>query len=354
MTTHSVLGQVDRSGAEGLNNVGTNFKPMPKPGYTCITISKTLYRQLKEEARRRKVSIPRLIEQLLSTSTHGVENKPNSHLFQRKSWARRDSNPRPTGYEPARLLVRVDSDFEKYVSGLCRRYRRDILNHLRKLSILTPADVKQLIHGRDGKNYALALRKYLRFLEEVKGVDVSFWFRLVKVPRSGVDSRVPLLSEILETADKLREPWKNVYLLLAMSGVRATELLQMLHSFDQGRVMDYGDVAVYPLSRLKQSKRCLYVFLPGSVVRRLKPMRIRLWGFRTAVYRSRGVTPKYLRKWFYNQALEVMDSVLVDFIQGRSLGIGGLHYLDKLRKAVQGYQRLLPTLQPLEVRLLEA
>ena len=213
-------------------------------------------------------------------------------------------------------------------------------------------DVKQLIHGRNGKNYALALRKYLKFLEEVRGVNVDPWLKVVKVPRSGVDSRVPSLDEILETVDRLRSPWKTVYVLLALSGVRATELMQMLRSFDPRRPMYYSDVAVYPLGRLRHGKRCLYIFLPSTVMRQLRPMHVKLWGFRTAVYRSRGVSAKYLRKWFYNQALEVMDSILVDFIQGRSLGIGGLHYLDKLRKAVEGYHRLLPTLKPLEARLM--
>ena len=43
---------------------------MPKPGYTCITVSKTLYTKLKTLAQTRNLTIPDLIEQLAnSTST---------------------------------------------------------------------------------------------------------------------------------------------------------------------------------------------------------------------------------------------------------------------------------------------
>ena len=103
-TTLLSLDKIDRNTSESLNNVGTNFKPMPRPGYTCITIPRTLHQRLKEEARRRKVSIPQLISQLLSTSTststHGNRENPGKSLFQ-------ENETGPGGIEPPTNRLRA-------------------------------------------------------------------------------------------------------------------------------------------------------------------------------------------------------------------------------------------------------
>ena len=57
---------------------------MPKAGFTAITVSKPLYRMLKELADQRRVKIPRLIEALItsnSTSTSLESEKPDLSLF---------------------------------------------------------------------------------------------------------------------------------------------------------------------------------------------------------------------------------------------------------------------------------
>ena len=87
-TRYSVLGQIDRDASESLNNVGTNFKAMPKPGYTFIVVSKQVRKALENEARRRGFkTVNQLLEYWLRVNPrvnpHGNRENPGNSLFSR-------------------------------------------------------------------------------------------------------------------------------------------------------------------------------------------------------------------------------------------------------------------------------
>ncbi|MHA1664300.1 MAG: hypothetical protein ACTSVW_00490, partial [Candidatus Njordarchaeales archaeon] len=67
---------------------------MPKPGYTTITLKTQVAQLLKQKAQHAGLGLNQYLLALLNrdrprTVPHGVENKRELGLFQRKSWARR-------------------------------------------------------------------------------------------------------------------------------------------------------------------------------------------------------------------------------------------------------------------------
>jgi hypothetical protein len=81
---------------------------MPKPNFTCVTLSASLYSRFKEESKNRGLSIPRLLETLLegnSTSTFGVGTSTYGNLKEAQNDSIFSKTVKtvagPAGFEPA-------------------------------------------------------------------------------------------------------------------------------------------------------------------------------------------------------------------------------------------------------------
>ncbi|RLI28168.1 hypothetical protein DRO58_02745 [Candidatus Bathyarchaeota archaeon] len=86
------------------------------------------------------------------------------------------------------------------------------------------------------------------------------------------------------------------------------------------------------------------MFSPTSFATGLRRLKVSYEALGQSLCRL-GLPGKYLRKWHYNFMLSYTSESVIDFMQGRSLGnVGGLHYLDKRRKAIEAYSRALPRL----------
>jgi len=207
--------------------------------------------------------------------------------------------------------------------------------------------LKELIDGvKPGKrSLALALRNLLNYFEEfslIDEADLHRYRKVVHVPKTGTDDYVPITSEVIEAYKRVDMPkYRLAFKVMMYSGIRPIEAVELLRIYDSGRIMVDGQVAKYPLSMNRDTKRVLYAYMPSSIVPELRQTKLGLNALKV-YFGKRGLPPKYLRKWQYNFLIEnnVPESVC-DFIQGRSLGksVGGMHYLAKVRQADGFYLR---------------
>ena len=217
--------------------------------------------------------------------------------------------------------------------------------------------LKELLDNtKPGKrSLALAIRNLLNYFEEFNVIteeDLHRYRKVVKVPKTGTDDYVPTTASVVEAYTRFSNPvYQLAFKVMLYSGIRPIEAVQFLHVYDRGRLMVEGNVAKYPLSMDRGTKRVLYCYLPTSFVEELRQCEVGLNALKV-YFGKRGLPPKYLRKWHYNFLIEnsVPESVC-DFIQGRSLGksVGGMHYLAKTKQADRFYSRVVELFPLLEL-----
>ena len=97
-------------------------------------------------------------------------------------------------------------------------------------------------------------------------------------------------------------------------------------------------MARYPLSYNRGQKRLSYVYMPEEFALSLHKMHSSQKVVMAIKHQS-GLSPKYLRKWFYNFLIlnNVPESV-ADFIEGRAPeSVGSMHYLSRVKQADYWY-----------------
>jgi len=232
---------------------------------------------------------------------------------------------------------------------------RDYINALRKLEgkVITPRSLIKL-YGKS-KYYVLALRLYVQFLEDLGYIseeESSFWLKRLKVRRrSKVDVREVKEEEVRRAVKTIRGAERHdielAYLIMLFSGCRLSEAIELINSFDSSRLHKVNnDYSRYGLMKTDKSKRALWLYLPNSLIDLLKERKYKI--SRRAVTefarRNKILAPKYIRKFFYQKAYEVLhDRELVDFYQGRvsRLSIGSRHYDSLLSRADKEYAKIM-------------
>jgi intergrase/recombinase len=124
--------------------------------------------------------------------------------------------------------------------------------------------------------------------------------------------------------------------------------VKMLREFDRDKLIVNGDIAKYPLSYNRGQKRLSYVYMPKAFALSLHKVHSSQKVVLTIKHQS-GLSPKYLRKWFYNFLIlnNVPESV-ADFIEGRSPeSVGSMHYLAKVKQADYWYHQVLDAIKNL-------
>lgn len=82
--------------------------------------------------------------------------------------------------------------------------------------------------------------------------------------------------------------------------------------------------------------------MPREFAEKLRKTEITEEGVKSYFFK-RGLPAKYLRKWNYNfLILNGVPESVADFIQGRSSStVGSMHYLAKVKQAVEWYSRVV-------------
>ena len=107
-------------------------------------------------------------------------------------------------------------------------------------------------------------------------------------------------------------------------------------------------MARYPLSYNRGQKRLSYVYMPKEFALTLHKVHSSQKVV-MGIKQQSGLSPKYLRKWFYNFLImnNVPESV-ADFIEGRAPeSVGSMHYLAKVKQADYWYGSALRGNRPL-------
>ena len=230
-------------------------------------------------------------------------------------------------------------------------YSRAITNYLNKYlvnDIKSIGELSNLLNMARTKYLSVSIRVYLNFLTEYNiatDEEMLYFRKILKSHRSNSDNFVPTDEQVKSAFNKTRNGrHKTIFLLLAYSGIRITEAVKMLREFDRDKLIVNGDIAKYPLSYNRGQKRLSYVYMPKAFALSLHKVHSSQKVVLTIKHQS-GLSPKYLRKWFYNFLIlnNVPESV-ADFIEGRSPeSVGSMHYLAKVKQADYWYRFIIPS-----------
>jgi len=243
------------------------------------------------------------------------------------------------------------NDFSQWfrTKNLSPGYSRAITNYLKKYlkdDITSVRELSTLLNSVKAKYLSISIRVYLNFLTEYNittDEDMVHFRKILKSHRSNSDNFVPTDEQIKIAYHKTRNGrHKTIFLLLAYSGIRITEAVKMLSEFDTNKLIVNGDIAKYPLSYNRGQKRLSYVYMPKEFALTLHKMHSSQKVVMTIKHQS-GLSPKYLRKWFYNFLIlnNVPESV-ADFIEGRAPeSVGSMHYLSRVKQADYWYEKVL-------------
>ncbi|MEM1829672.1 MAG: integrase [Thermofilaceae archaeon] len=163
----------------------------------------------------------------------------------------------------------------------------------------------------------------------------------LKVPKSGVDLRVPSDSEIAESLERVKQhsTLYLVYRLLIESGARLKEVVEVLKSYDPSNDACHGEFYTYVIGKTEGSKKAFHLFHVTPLKRvSISEDRVTKLAIELGLVR-----PKYVRKWVATKMLSIgIPAEIVDFIQGRTpRSILTRHYLNLYTLAVQHYPKYL-------------
>ncbi|WP_148882593.1 integrase [Thermococcus aciditolerans] len=277
-------------------------------------------------------------------------------------------NPRPADYKGITLQTLNElwsQHKEQFREWLSRRLAKektvkDYYNALEKLFMnytvtFDKRSIKEAI-GAVGnkKRYAYGLRNFLKFLAEIEVIDEEFSKFLqsyAKAKTNGVREVYILDREVFEAWEHIKERREEAQLLfklMVFSGVRLSQLVRMLSTFDPTLLQfPVEGIARYPIRELsKGKKRGFWVYMPSELVTELKRIRIKestAWEWVT----YKRVSANTIRKWHYTFLIrQGVPADIADFIQGRaSQRVGATHYLNKTLLADEWYSAVVDELK---------
>ena len=205
----------------------------------------------------------------------------------------------------------------------------------------------------DINNITKCIRVYLNFCDlfDKLPLNVIAKYRsLLKLKKYHYDNYVPSDEAVITGISKLKRnsPLELLYLVLATSGIRYSEAIMFLSTYDSNQFIVSNNYVSYNVSELRHTKNINNIYLPLFVYKQLKHISNTKHALRQR-YNERhvGFSFKYLRKWQYNFLLynNVPESV-ADFIQGRaSKSIAANHYLAKSQQAGFWYSKIVSNLE---------
>ena len=267
----------------------------------------------------------------------------------------------PNGSSPSTdLIVHMSNDFRTWLKAnrADKKYIASLESYLTKyftgLVLNTPQNIVEYLSRMKttSKYPILALRVYIKYLEETDQIKMEHSQHLkkvLKVKKSKPDTYVPTDDKVKEAYHKLNEDRDRlIFEILAYSGVRVTEMVKMLKEFEPNNLVRNEKFARYSLNYSRGQKRSYYIYMPLEISNKVKRFYkignkeiTKIIGIRS------GLSPKYLRKWFFNKSIMsgVPESV-ADFYEGRSPAtVGSANYMDKTRQADHYYEKIVGILK---------
>jgi len=230
---------------------------------------------------------------------------------------------------------------EAMVSYLNRYLTMPISNHIELFSL-----IERVEKGK--RHFCMGIRDLLKYYEAFSLMDEESlikYRKVVRIPKTNIDNFIPEDEKVILAFRKLNdERYRILYKLLVFSGIRLKEAVYLLNNLDEERIITNGEIAKYPLSLERKTKRAFYAYMPKEFVSEVE--RIDLEETSARQYIARRLPSKYLRKWNYNfLILNNIPESVADYIQGRAPStVGSMHYLAKVRQGDEWYAKVIPKL----------
>ena len=196
---------------------------------------------------------------------------------------------------------------------------------------------------------SIALRSYLTYLVQkslLTEEGAKHFRKKVPLRQSKADNYIPTNEEVIGAYSQIEDKrYKTIFKLLAFSGARITELVKMVKEYDPSKLIVNKKFAKYQLHYNRGHKKSFYIYMPKELVPELHKYYVHVDTVSHQISKS-GLSPKYLRKWFYNFLIynNVPEGV-ADFIEGRaSSSVGSIHYLSKSKQADFWYEQIVEKL----------
>ena len=173
-------------------------------------------------------------------------------------------NPRPADYK----LDRIRDEFVKWLKNrnLSKSYIKDLLGTfdkaIRFLDIYDLDSLRKYLESLISKTMAVnSLRAVCKYLE-YKGTqkkELSRVRSLLKSEKSHSDNFVLSDEQVIEPLRNITEKrFRMMFLILAYSGIRGTELIKLVKEFDKDKLIVNGKVSAILFERLEKQLLSLY------------------------------------------------------------------------------------------------
>ena len=284
----------------------------------------------------------------------------NSKLYEFFYGASNNSTSTDDPSHTTDLIVHMSDDFRTWLKAkrADKNYMKSLESYLTKyfsgLVLNTPQNIVEYVSRMKttSKYPTLALRLYIKYLEETDQITTEHsqhLMKVLKVKKSRPDTYVPTDEKVKEAYHKLNEDRdKLIFQILAYSGARVTEMVKMLKEFEPNNLVKNEKFGRYSLNYSRGQKRSYYIYMPLEVSDKVKRFyKIGNKEITKIIGMRSGLSPKYLRKWFFNKTIMsgVPESV-ADFYEGRSPAtVGSANYMDKTRQADHFYEKVVDILR---------
>lgn len=257
------------------------------------------------------------------------------------------------------ILVHMSDGFKKWLnlnnapSHHIKSLERYLTENFKGLMLSSPQNILSYTSRmkKQSKYPILALRKYVKYLEETQQITFDHARHLNKVliiKRSKPDNFLPSDEEVMKAYNKLTdEKDRLIFLILAFSGSRVAEMVKMLSEYDPSFLTKKDNYIRYSLNYQRGQKNSFHIYMPIELSDKLHKFYKLDRKSASNMGGRAGLNPKYLRKWFYNKIIMagVPESV-ADFYEGRSPAtVGSSNYLAKTQQADHWYETAMETLK---------
>ena len=299
-----------------------------------------------ERARKSSLNLSHWVNSRLNEFYNGGIGVPNPGITESKV--------------SSELVVSMSEKFiswmkaNRYTKSYQKSLENDLTKHFNGLVLTSPQNIIDYISRMKStsKYPILALRRYIKYLEETGSLqtnEADNLRRVLKVKKSKPDTYVPSDEVVKEAYNKIKDERVKLYFeILVFSGVRVTEMAKLLSEFDSKNLTKFDTYSRYSLNFKRGQKNSFYIYMPIEVANKVKRLYKVDAGAMSKIFdQNSGLTPKYLRKWFYNKVIMagVPESV-ADFYEGRSPAtVGSSNYLGKTQQADHWYETAMETLK---------
>ncbi|AEA46703.1 integrase [Archaeoglobus veneficus] len=254
--------------------------------------------------------------------------------------------------------------FKEVSKETAEQYLRDLEQTIAGKKINDPHELYNIYKDYPQRHHRKAIRTFMRFLIKSgirKKSELMDFQAVIDIP--GTQPRPP--EEAFTTDEKIIEALNSpkvkkderrqiLIRLLAYTGLRLREALELLRTFDKNKLEFHGNYARYPTYELKSkagTKRTYYAYMPADFARQLKRIDIKETTVKGAKLADRIILPEQLRKWHTNflkrkikekkLQLGVTAETLINFIQGRvGKAVIDRYYLDLVEDADELYTKI--------------